>query len=356
MKKPIYIIIAVVLIGGAAFTLINNKKKNAEDTAIVAQKNSSVAVRVATVTTGKLDEAFKANGNFEPIQELTFSAEKSGKVISVLAKEGDYVSAGQTLLIVRGDVINVSAQAAKAAFDNSKADYARYENAFKTGGVTKQQLDQAKLALTNAEANLKQANINVGDTKVKAPISGFINKKYIEPGSILTGMPATALFDIVNVSKLKLKVTVNESQVPNLKLGNNVTIGASVFPDKSFTGKITFIASKADETLNFPIEIEVANNPNNEIKAGMYGTATFGSNATTKQAEVKTIPRAAFVGSVSSNQVFVVNNNVATLKTIVAGRIFGDKVEILDGLNDGDVVVTSGQINLSDNTKVNIVK
>ena len=355
MKKPIYIIIAVALIGGAAYTLYNNKKKNAEDTAIVAQKNSSVAVRVATVTTGKLDETFKANGNFEPIQELTFSAEKSGKVISVLAKEGDYVSAGQTLLIVRGDVINVSAQAAKAAFDNSKADYARYENAFKTGGVTKQQLDQAKLALTNAESNWKQANINVGDTKVKAPISGFINKKYIEPGSILAGMPATALFDIVNVSKLKLKVTVNESQVASLKLGNTVTIGASVFPDKSFSGKITFIASKADETLNFPIEIEVANNPNNEIKAGMYGTATFGSNAA-KQAEVTSIPRSAFVGSVSSNQVFVVNNNVATLKTIVAGRIFGDKVEILNGLNDGDVVVTSGQINLSDSTKVSIVK
>lgn len=355
MKKPIYIIIAVALIGGAAYTLYNNKKKNAEDTAIVAQKNNSVAVRVATVATGKLDDAFKANGNFEPIQELTFSAEHSGKVISVLVKEGDYVNVGQPLLIVRGDVINISAQAAKAAYDNSKADYARYENAYKTGGVTKQQLDQAKLALTNAESNWRQANINVGDTKVKAPISGFINKKYVEPGSILAGMPATALFDIVNVSKLKLKVTVNESQVPNLKLGNNVTITASVFPDKTFTGKIMFIASKADESLNFPIEIEVANNPNNEIKAGMYGTAVFGSSSA-KQAEVKTIPRTAFVGSVSSNQVFVVNNNVATLKTIVAGRIFGDKVEILDGLNNGDVVVTSGQINLSDNTKVNIVK
>ncbi len=355
MKKPIYILIAVALIGGGAYTLISNKKKNAEDTAIVAQKNSSVAVRVATVTTGKLDDAFKANGNFEPIQELTFSAEKSGKVIKVLAKEGDYVNVGQPLLIVRGDVININAQTAKAAYDNAKSDYARYENAFNTGGVTKQQLDQARLALTNAESNWKQANINVGDTKVKAPIKGYINKKYVEPGSILTGMPATALFDIVNVSKLKLKVTVNESQVPNLKLGNNVSIAASVFPDKTFTGKITFIASKADASLNFPIEIEVANNPNNEIKAGMYGTATFESH-TASQAQIKSIPRAAFVGSVSSNQVFVINNNVATLKTIVSGRIFGDKVEVLDGLNDGDVVVTSGQINLSNNAKVSIVK
>ena len=355
MKKTIYIIIGVALIGGGAFTLINNKKKNEEDTAIVAEKNSSVAVRVATVTTGKMDDSFKVNGNFEPIQELTFSAEKSGKVIRVLAKEGDYVKVGQTLAIVRSDVINVNAQTANSSYQNAAADYSRYENAFKTGGVTKQQLDQAKLAMVNAKAQLTQANINIGDTRIKAPISGFINKKYIEPGSILTGMPATALFDIVNVSKLKLKVTVNESQVASLKLGNNATIAASVFPDKSFTGKITFIASKADETLNFPIEIEVANNPNNEIKAGMYGTATFGTN-TAKQAEVKTIPRTAFVGSVSSNQVFVVNNNVATLKKIVAGRIFGDKVEILDGLNDGDVVVTSGQINLSDNTKVSIVK
>lgn len=355
MKKPIYIIIAVVLIGGAAFTLISNKKKNAEDTAIVAEKNSSVAVRVASVVTGKIDDAFKANGNFEPIQELTFSAEKSGKVISVLAKEGDYVTVGQTLAIVRSDVINVNAQTANSSYQNAAADYSRYENAYKTGGVTKQQLDQAKLAMVNAKAQLTQANINVGDTRIKAPISGFINKKYIEKGSILTGMPATALFDIVNVSKLKLKVTVNESQVVGLKLGNNVNISASVFPDKSFTGKITFIASKADETLNFPIEIEVANNPNNEIKAGMYGTAIFGTN-TAKQAEVTTIPRTAFVGSVSSNQVFVINNNVATLKKIVSGRIFGDKVEILDGLNDGDVVVTSGQINLSDSTKVSIVK
>ena len=355
MKKPIYIIIAFALIGGAAFTLINNKKKNAEDTAIVAEKNSSVAVRVATVVTEKIDDAFKANGNFEPIQELTFSAEKSGKVIKVLAKEGDYVTVGQTLAIVRSDVINVNAQTANSSYQNAASDYSRYENAYKTGGVTKQQLDQAKLAMVNAKAQLTQANINVGDTRIKAPISGFINKKYIEQGSILTGMPATALFDIVNVSKLKLKVTVNESQVTNLKLGNNVIITASVFPDKSLTGKITFIASKADETLNFPIEIEVANNPNNEIKAGMYGTATFGTN-TAKQAEVKTIPRTAFVGSVSSNQVFVVNNNVATLKKIVSGRILGDKVEILEGLNDGDVVVTSGQINLSDNTKVSIVK
>ncbi|MGO4819861.1 MULTISPECIES: efflux RND transporter periplasmic adaptor subunit [unclassified Flavobacterium] len=354
MKKnitiAIVIIAALALIG---YVLTNNKKENKAKTDIVAEKNAAVSVKTTQVKTEEVSLDFVANGNFEPIQELTFSAEKSGKVISVLVKEGDYVNVGQTLVIVRSDVVNVNAQTAKASYDNAKADYARYENAFKTGGVTKQQLDQAKLALTNAGANLQQANINVGDTRVKAPIKGFINKRYIEPGSMLTGMPASAMFDIVNVSKLKLKVTANETQVASLKIGNPVTVTASVFPDKTFSGKITFIAAKADESLNFTVEIEIANNTSNNLKAGMYGTAKFGSNS---MQELKVVPRNAFIGSVSSNQVFVVENGTAKLKKVVAGRILGDQVEIVDGLADGESVITTGQINLQDGSPVEIIK
>jgi membrane fusion protein (multidrug efflux system) len=354
MKKNITIV-AVILgaLGLIAFTLNKNKTENKAKTDIVAEKNASVSVKTAQVKTEELTLDFLANGNFEPIQELTFSAEKSGKVISVLVKEGDYVNVGQTLVIVRSDVINVNAQTAKAAYDNAKSDYDRYENAYKSGGVTKQQLDQAKLALTNAGNNLKQANINVGDTKVKAPIKGFINKKYIEPGSILTGMPATAMFDIVNVSKLKLKVTVNESQVASLKLGNTINVTSSVFPNKTFAGKITFIAAKADESLNFPIEIEIVNNADNSLKAGMYGTANFGSK---QKQQLKVVPRNAFVGSVSSNEVFVVENGIAKLKKVTSGRILGEQVEIVDGLSDGETVIITGQINLQDGNTVEIIK
>lgn len=354
MKKNIttvlLIIAALAVIG---FILTKNKAENKAKTDIVAEKNAAVSVKTALVKTEEVSLDFATNGSFEPIQELTFSAEKSGKVISILVKEGDYVNVGQTLAVVRGDVIGVNAQTANAAYQNAKSDYARYENAFKTGGVTKQQLDQAKLALTNAESNLKQANINVGDTRIKAPIKGFINKKYIEPGSILTGMPATALFDIVNVSKLKLNVTVNETQVASLKNGSTVNVTSSVFPDKTFYGKITFIASKADESLNFPVEIEIANNADNSLKAGMYGTANFGSK---QKQSLKVVPRNAFVGSVSSNQVFVVENNVAKLKTVTAGRILGDQVEIVNGLSDGDSVIVTGQINLQDGNTVEIIK
>ena len=354
MKKNI---ITIVVILGAlaliAFKLNKNKAENKAKTDIVAEKNASVSVKTAQVKTEDISLDFVANGNFEPIQELTFSAEKSGKVISVLVKEGDYVNVGQAMVIVRSDVINVNAQTAKAAYDNAKSDYDRYQNAYTSGGVTKQQLDQSKLALTNATNNLKQANINVGDTKVKAPISGFINKKFIEPGSILAATPATAMFEIVNVSKLKLTVTVNESQVASLKLGNTVNITSSVFPDKTFSGKITFIAAKANESLNFPVELEIANNADKSLKAGMYGTANFGSK---QKQQLKVVPRNAFVGSVSSNEVFVVENGVAKLKKVTSGRIIGEQVEIVDGLSDGDTVIVTGQINLQDGNAVEIIK
>jgi len=355
MKKIIIVAVLIIAsLGLITFTLINNKKENEAKTAIVAEKNASVSVKVATVKIEEVSLDFVANGYFEPIQELTFSAEKSGKVISVLVKEGDYVNVGQTLVIVRSDIINVNAQTAKAVYNNSQSDYNRYENAYKSGGVTKQQLDQAKLALTNAEYSLKQANINVGDTRVKAPIKGFINKRHIEPGSVLAGTPATAMFDIVNVSKLKLKVNVNENQVAGLKVGTTVNVKASVYPDATFSGKILFIAPKADASLNFPVEIEIGNNAANDLKAGMYGTAEFSSNQGKKSLMI--VPRNAFVGSVSSNEIFVIENGTAKLKTVTAGRILGDKVEVLGGLSEGEIVIVTGQINLQDGSKVDVIK
>ena len=355
MKKIIITIVVIaVSLGAIAYVLTNIKKENEAKTAVVAEKNASVSVRIDTVKVEDVSLDFVSNGNFEPVQELKFSAEKSGKITNVLVKEGDYVSVGQTLAIVRSDVINVNAQNANAVYQNAVADYTRFENAFKTGGVTSQQLDQAKLAMVNAKSQLTQANINVGDTRIKAPISGVINKKYIEVGSIITGMPATELFEIVNVSKLKLIVSVNESQVASLKVGSPTKVTASVYPDKTFEGKITFIAAKADASLNFPVEIEISNNASKDLKAGMYGTAEFASNQ--QKQSLKIVPRNAFVGSVSSNQVFVVENGIAKLKTVIAGRILGDQVEILDGLNEGETVIVTGQINLQEGSAVEVIK
>ncbi|TDE05928.1 efflux RND transporter periplasmic adaptor subunit [Flavobacterium sandaracinum] len=353
MKKSILTIVLIVAtLGIIAYVLTNNKKENEAKTAVVAEKNASISVKVATVKTEEVSLDFVANGNFAPLQELSFSAEKPGRVVRVLVDEGDRVRIGQTLAIVRSEQITADLQTAQASYQNALTDYSRFENAFKTGGVTKQQLDQAKLSLVTSKSRLQQAKINIGDTNIKATINGIVNKKYVEPGSVLGA--GTPLFDIVNVSKLKLKVNVNENQVAGLKLGNSISVTASVYPDAQFSGKITFIAPKSDASLNFPVEIEITNTASNDLKAGMYGTAAF--TASKQKQSLMVVPRNAFVGSVSSNEIFVIENGTAKLKTVTAGRILGDKVEVLNGLSEGETVIVTGQINLQDGSKVDVIK
>ncbi len=353
MKKVLYIVGGIAVLGLIAFILTNNKKKNENETAQISKTNSTVAVRIDTVKTEVPNLDYVANGNFAPSQELEFPSENSGRVTKVLVDEGSKVHVGQTLAIIKGDQLSIEVSNTQAAYQNALTNSQRYENAFKTGGVTKQQLDQAKLDLVNAKARLDQAKINYGDATIKSSINGIVNKRNIEPGSVVA--PGTVLFELVNVSTLKLKVNVDEQHVAGLKVGNSIAVKASVYPDKEFKGKITFIAPKADGSLNFPVEIEVANNTDSEIKAGMYGTATF-TATTAQKTPVKTIPRIAFVGGVASNEVFVVKDSVVNLKKIVSGRIFGDQVEVLNGLETGDVVVTSGQINLTNGSKVTPIK
>ncbi|RYG39971.1 MAG: efflux RND transporter periplasmic adaptor subunit, partial [Chitinophagaceae bacterium] len=290
-------------------------------------------------------------GPGRPGQEIQFAAEMPGRVINVLVDEGDKVRKGQTLAVVKTDNLSVEAQTAREAYATALRDKERFENAYKTGGVTQQQVDQAALNLKNAAARVQQANIKVSDANLRASINGIINKRLIEPGSVLAA--GTKLFEIVDVSKLTLDIAVTESQVANLKTGDTVTITASVMPDKKFSGKISFIAPKADESMNFPVKIEVANNKDAFLKAGMYGSANF---AFPQRAPVILVPRGAFVGSVASNQVFVLKNGKAELRSVTSGRIVGEQVEVVNGLKAGEEVITSGQINLVNGSPVNIIK
>ncbi|HLT51535.1 MAG TPA: efflux RND transporter periplasmic adaptor subunit [Arenibacter sp.] len=353
MKKIIYIIIAMALLVAAGFKLVANKEKQEEETAIVALQNTTIAVRVDTVSREVINLEYRSNGNFAPHQDLKLASERGGQIIRVLAQEGSKVTIGQTLAVIKADLQSVELQNAEAAYLTAQKDAERFESAFSTGGVTQQQLDQTKLQLQSAKARLNQAKINVGDSNIKSTINGIVNKRHIEPGTVVA--PGAPLFDIVNVSKLKLKVNASESQVAAIKVGDTVSIKASVYPNKDFTGVVTFIAAMADESLNFPIEIEVTNNPNNELRAGMFGSAIF-SSKDNDQTPVTIVPRDAFVGSVSNNEIYVIRDSVAHLEKITTGRNFGEKVEVLQGVKEGDIVVVSGIINLTDGAKITVIE
>ena len=336
----------------AAWKITDNKKIQETEVKEVARQVDKINVNVITVARENINTDYSANGTFIPKQETNQSSEISGRIVNVLVREGSRVGAGQVLATIKRDAIEVDVTQAKNNLQNAIIDNQRYENAFKTGGVTKQQVDNSRLQLKNAQASVRAQGVRVNDTSVRAGISGTINKRMVEPGAVVA--TGTALFEIVNINSLKLSVLVDESQVGRIQIGQEVAINVNVLPDEKFGGRISFIAPKSDASLNFPVEIEVSNN--GRLKAGMYATALFKTNNGAETQNMLTIPAEAFVNGVSSGQVFIVNNGVAKLIKVQTGKVYGDKVQIISGLNGGEQVITSGQINLENGSKINIVK
>ena len=349
MKKIIiWILVTIAAVVLIMWKLGANKKANEAKTEFVKESNAGeIPVLTEKVSKQDFSQGFLANGNFTPIRELTYLAETAGRITKLLVDEGSVVKQGQVIAYVDGEILSTDLQQAKSNLEQLRTDKERYEAAFKTGGVTKKQVDDATLQYELAQARYTAASRRVSDTYIKAPISGVINKKYIEQGAYLS--TGNKMFDIVDVSRLKLAVSVPEIQVVTLKEGDKVSVSTDVFPEVNYEGRITFIAAKGDNTLNYPVEMEVTNISGRQLRAGMYGTAHFDiKNA----APLLLVPRTAFVGGVNSNQIYVLDNNIAKLRKVIAGRIFGDRVEIREGLNDGETVITAGQLNLTDGAKV----
>lgn len=346
--------IAVVSIALIAYVLQSNKKKNQEKIALVSNNNSTSEILVTTEKAKKESiESFNVlNGTFAAHKQLDYSSDVAGRVLNVKVREGEYVVAGQVLAVIKSDAIGVDLENAQAVYNSALKDKERFESAYSSGGVTQQQLDQVKLALKNAESRLEQIKLRYSDTKIKSTINGFVNKRYVEEGAFV-GM-GSPLFEIVDISKLNLKISVNEVLITRIKLGDKVDITVSALPGKTFTGTVRFIAVKADQSMNFPVEIEI-DNKDKTLKAGMFGSATFNSNIT-EVAPILAIPRSAFVGSVNSGEIYIAKENKAILIKVIPGRIFGNKVEIISGLSEGDQVITSGQINLYANAPISVAK
>lgn len=350
MKRVLITILLIVGIGAlAAWVLTKNKKENEAKSAVVAELSGAVMVTGTTVAKEEVDLSFAANGNFAANQDLKLLAEASGRITRILVQEGSRVSRGQVLAHIDAEYASLEVRRAEDALATLKVDYERYKSSYETGGVTKSQLDEIEYRVRDTENQVQQAKRRVQDAYVRAPIAGIINSRSIEMGAYVS--PATELFEIVDLSRLKLKVSANESQVVNIKVGDKVLVSSSVLPGQEFTGTVSFIAPKSDNTLNFPVEILLEQGAVSTLKAGMYGTAHFKLPA---QEPSIVIPRTAFVGSVNSNQVYTLAaDSSAVIREVVPGRIIGERVEVLSGLEEGEIVITSGQINLTDGTKVN---
>jgi len=241
---------------------------------------------------------------------------------------------------------------AEQGLADAQQNFERYKNLYEGGGATKAQFDQYKLALENSKNRLSQARKELSSAAVTAPFSGYITAKSAEEGAFANvGTPIATLIDI---SELKVQLSVPERNVYALKVGDAVDITSNVYPGAVFKGKIKFIGYQGDQSHNYPVEVSIANEKKTPLKSGTYVDVAFN-----RKSEVPSIqiPREALVGSMKDASVYVVGtDNIARLKKIVIGGDNGDYLEVQSGLLEGEQVVTAGHINLTDSTKVTVIK
>lgn len=354
MTKYRLISVSIVILGVSLGFIMNSQGKS---DAPVQTATSSIAtaasVSVSTVAKQAVTERFTAIGTITANNDVAIISETQGRVVKVYAEIGDYKKAGSVLVEVDSELKEAAYKAAKVSYEKAQNDLNRFEELFKQKSVSDSQIEQARWAFQSSEAQYIAARRQYNDTKITTPISGIVTARNVNVGSFVQGAPqSTLVANVVDISRLKVRINVAERDVFRLKAGEKVEITTDVFPDKVYTGSIATISSKGDESHTYPVEI-VMENPKQQLKAGMFAEITFNPRST---GDALVIPREAVVGSMKNAKVYVVTNNVAQLRPVMVGKTYGTVVEVVRGLNAGDVVVVNGQNNLKDNAAVVIRK
>jgi RND family efflux transporter MFP subunit len=351
MKKNLIIgLITVVFVGACTVTLFYNKKK-IDEKARLDGNLKSIPVFVEQVAKESLSGYFEVQGDFEPIHELTLQSEGQGKVTALRFSTGDIVKAGQVLAELDNEVVRSQLSLAEAALEKARNDQFKFESLLKEDAVSSQQVEESRLALKKAETDVATLRKQLDFTLIETPIAGTVTRRFIEKGSLLS--PGAPVAEIVDISRLKFIARVAEAEAVQIGRGDRVELVSSLFPGNMFPGTVVSVGVKADDARRFPVEIEVVNKPGFPLKAGMFGTARFRFGV---DREVILIPRHALVGSIKEPKVYVVEQDKAVLKDIRTGTATDHDIEVTAGLQPGEWIVTSGQINLDPDTPVSVVQ
>ena len=352
MKKVIRIVLVLLVFASAAMGIawkLSENKKAMEESAAAAQVTStSVLVTVAQPAQTTLKGEFQVLGTLKPNKEVSVIASNAGRLTQLNFSNGDFVAEGKVVAAIDNELLHNELSITRINLEKTEKDVQRLSNLVAEGGVPQQQVDDAKLGIENLRAKIKGLEKQIADTYIKAPISGVISGKTAETGSFVS--PPMKLADITQINKLLMQVYVRGEEVIELKKGQTAQVDLDLFPDDHFQGKITFIDVKADASKRYLVEIEL-DNRNQSLKGGMTGHVHF---RTGKDLQAMVIPRDCIVGSLRDAQVYVVKGNIAQLRKVETGEIIEDQVQITSGLEPGEQVVLSGQINLQDGMAVSI--
>lgn len=389
MKKrgSLYIILAVLLVallaaGGCGKSSANEPKEGAE---------GAVPVSTVKAQLGLLNDSTTVSGKLEAVQSANVVAKIPGKVAAVHVDIGSVVKAGQLMVTLENDTQKAAvsqaaagvAQAkaglaraeadlitAKASYQVDKANYERNKELLAADAISQSAFESIELtykkskenvertlpaalassraALQSAQAALQSAQATYNDTLIKAPFSGVVTARNINPGEMASS--AAPVVTVVNLDKVIVKATVNEDMVNQLKQGQEVMVKVGAISAEPFKGIVSNIALAADSASKaFPIKVQI-DNSKHQLKPGMFAEVQLSKD----RAKALLVPREAVVREGDKDVVWTVKNGTAGKREVKAGESDGKQIIILSGLNEGDEVVAAGQESLQDGAKVNV--
>ena len=302
-----------------------------------------VEVAPAEMRALNLSEEFTAQLEAKVVNNIT--AQAGGRLKQLLVKVGDRVGAGQTVARME------ATQAAQAQIQlaDAKMNFARMDELYKVGGVSKAQWEQAKSAVDQAKLAYGNAAEN---TVLRSPISGFVTAKNYDNGDMTS--PQLPVVVIQQIAPVKAVIGVSEQYYSYLKKGAAATLSVDALGEETFSGVVTNIFPTLDPvTHTVSAEIEVANK-DLKLRPGMYARVhlDFGTK------EALTVPDKAIVRQAGSGAryVYVFSGGKAVYRAVELGQQQGDLYEVVSGLNAGDQVIISAPSNLKNGLSVKLRK
>jgi membrane fusion protein, multidrug efflux system len=348
-SKYIIGIVSLLIIVLIAYKLSANKKKIDEKKNKSAETTVRIPVKVATAHEQLLELTMIKTGSVAPFKEVKALALSAGILRHVRFELGDHVTEGQVLAVMDKRTLQLDLQKAETHAAKLENDLKVYTELWLGKAATQEKVTGISKDYQDAVNQVNQVKKSIDDASIKAPISGIISVKSVEQGMYINGGGEIAT--VINLSKAKVAVHLTENEVYQVVQGQPVKITTDVYPDKVFSGSVSFISPQADATHNYSVEIMMNNTERSLLRSGTFVYVDFSKSTTEK---ILAIPREALLESTRNASVYIVSDSVVHQKAIQTGKEVNGNIQVLEGLRAGDVVVTSGQINLKEGSAVRI--
>jgi len=307
-------------------------------------------VEVVTVRSQALSHATVRTGSLSARRSVRLFNQEEGRIEKVLAVEGDRVKANQVLVTLDQRLLKAELEKTVAQRKKAEADFRRVSQLFKRKVASDQALIEAETALSIAHAEESLIRTRLGYTEIRALFDGVVTERKLEPGDVAPRH--TLLLTLIDPDSLYTTVSISELMLPWLKAGDPADVRIDALGDTVWKARVERIHPTVDpRTRQGVVEVALAPVPPGAA-AGQLCRVTLRTPASVR----RILPFAALRQDKESSFVFVVNKGEAIKRTVRTGLRFSDRVDVLDGVGDGDLVVVRGFLDLRPGKKVVVSK